>query len=525
VIRTARAFRILEGVTLSYVALPFVIFALGWLELWIALPTAGLVLAAVWHAAQQGRNAASGSDPGSPARASQIISLAALFLLVAFLVAYSGAGGYSYQYDDYLRHNAFLRDLIELPWPASYRWTPPDGKPGMLAFYIANTLPAAAVGKLLGWKAANFASFLWTICGVYLAVCWFLRVVGAASFRLGLLFLFFGGLDIVGRAVLLGWPSDITQLLGNWMVEYSLSSTKAAANLMQGVFWYYPSNLSLVYYAPQHVLGPWLCVLVILYDAIHGATCRRSVFLWSLVLLWSAFAFVGLLPFVGLAVLITRGRRLLSLENTLAAAAVLILTLLYIGSNNSDYPHGFLWERQDLLKTWPLLLFFYAVEFGVFALICPRAERGERGVMHEAWRWLAIACLLAAPWYVLGRYNDLTTKVGIPALVVFQVWIATALWSPEAGRGRLRARVLVALIIVGSLASVSDVARGLHHGFKLEPVPIEGVSRSNKLLGPAKQLFSDGDSFFWRVLARTPRPAERTRRAGGRGAAGPAAGP
>jgi hypothetical protein len=505
VIRTARAFRILEGVTLSYVALPFVIFALGWLELWIALPAAALVLAGVWRAAQPGTNAAGDARAESTAGTSQIVVLAALFLLVGVLVAYSGVGGYSYQYGDYFRHNSLLRDLIELPWPTAYRRTPPDGRPGMLAFYIANSLPAAGVGKLFGWKAANFASLLWTICGVYLAVCWFLRVVGAASFRLGLLFLFFGGLDIIGRAVLLGWPADFTQLLGNWMVEYALSSSREAADSMQGVFWYYPSNLSFVYYAPQHVLGAWLCVLVIVYDAVHGATCRRSVFLWSLLLLWSAFAFVGLLPFLGLAIALTRGHRLWTFENTLAASAVLALTLLYIGSNNGDYPRGFLWQHQNLAQTWPLLLFFYAVEFGVYALICPRPERTESGELHPAWRWLAIACLLAAPWYVVGRYNDLTTKVGIPALVVFQVWLASALWSAGDRRARLRAGILVALLVVGSLASASDVARGLRHGFRLEPVSIENVSRTSLLWGPSEQLFSDGDAFFWRALARTPR--------------------
>jgi len=239
--------------------------------------------------------------------------------------------------------------------------------------------------------------------------------------------------------VLLGWPGDFTHLLGNWMVEYALSSSREAADSMQGVFWYYPSNLSFVYYAPQHVLGAWLCVLVILYDAMHGATCRRSVFLWSLLLLWSAFAFVGLLPFLGLAIALTRGRRLWTFENTLAAGVVLALTLLYIGSNNADVPHGFLWQYQNLSKTWPLLLFFYAVEFGAYVLICPRLEQTERGGLHPAWRWLAIVCLLAAPWYVLGRYNDLTTKVGIPALVVFQVCLATALWSAGSGRARLRA--------------------------------------------------------------------------------------
>jgi hypothetical protein len=401
---------------------------------------------------------------------------------------------------------------MERPWPTAFQHVPPDGQPGLLAFYIANSLPAAAVGKLFGWAAANFASFLWTVIGFYLAVCWFLRVIGKISFRFGLLFIFFGGLDIIGRAVLLGWPSDPTRQVGNWLIEYTGREGAAA---MQGIFWYYPSNLSFVYYAPQHVIGPWLCVLAILYDAVRRKSCSRAVFLWSLVLLWSAFSFAGMLPFVGLAILATRGRGLFSLENTFAAGAVLFFTLLYLRSGSHAYPHGFLWQYQDVTKTWHILLFFYALEFGIYALICPRTGKSNAFQLPRVWKWLVIACLLAAPWYVLGRWNDLTTKIGIPALVVFQVWLASALTGAKTGGARIRAYALVALLVVGSLASLSNVVRGIDHGFEFKPPPIQKVRHTNRLV-PVKgsvshsksgstvdKLFSDGDTFFWKYLARS----------------------
>jgi hypothetical protein len=433
-------------------------------------------------------------------------------LLVVILVAYSGAGGYSFQHGDYQRHNAFLRDLFERPWPTSFQHVPPDGKPGFLAFYIANSLPAAAVGKLFGWAAANFASFLWTVTGFYLSVCWFLRVIGRVSFPFGLLFIFFGGLDIIGRVTLVGWPTPSRQF-DNWLLQFTTRSS--AADTMEGIFWFFPSNLSFVYYAPQHVIGPWLCVLALMHDAIRNKTCRRAVFLWSLVLLWSAFSFVGLLPFLGLAILVTRGRGLFSFENTVAAGTVLFMTLLYLQSNNHAYPHGFLWQYQDVTRTWPVLLLFYALEFGIYALICPGPSRGNEFPFHRAWQWLAIACLLAAPWYVLGRWNDLTTKIGIPALVVFQIWLANALAGAKIGMDRIRAYVVIALLVIGSLASLSNVYRGINHGFRFSPPDLQEVRHTNRIIGrkgpifgnvpggTVDQLFSDGDAFFWKFLARS----------------------
>ena len=171
---------LLEGASLVYVALPFVIFALGWLRLWIAIPVAAVCAVAVWRAL-----AGATRIERSPLLAGrrEWIALGGLLAVVGFLVLYSGAGGYAYQYDDYRRHNALVRDLIELPWPLFYPRSPLGGQPGWLAFYIANGLPASLVGRALGWTAASHAVFLWTAGGFFLAVCWFLRVIGRVSFR------------------------------------------------------------------------------------------------------------------------------------------------------------------------------------------------------------------------------------------------------------------------------------------------------------------------------------------------------
>jgi hypothetical protein len=64
---------------------------------------------------------------------------------------------------------------------------------------------------------------------------------------------------------------------------------------------------------------------------------------------------------------------------------------------------------------------------------------------------------------------------------------------------------LIALLMVGSIASLSDVARGLHHGLKPAGRSRNWIPHTNELGGPAAQLFSDGDAFFWRHLARPPK--------------------
>jgi len=181
------------------------------------------------------------------------------------------------------------------------------------------------------------------------------------------------------------------------------------------------------------------------------------------------------------------------------------VTVLYIGSNNQEYPHGFLWEKQNVLSTWPTLLLVYAVEFGLYAWLCPRVEREGLARLHRGWWWLALAMLVAAPWYVLGTFNDLTTKSVIPALIVLQVWIATAMISAHGDEARRRVRVLVAVLVIGSMASVADLMRGLNGGLS-DPFPVSRVRRMHQLGPGAAQLFSDGDAPFWRWLARPGAP-------------------
>jgi hypothetical protein len=222
---------------------------------------------------------------------------------------------------------------------------------------------------------------------------------------------------------------------------------------------------------------------------------------------------VGSIPFIALAVLLTAGRGLWSFPNTVAAALVLLSTGLYLTSNNGDYPHGFLWEFQDVLQTWPTLLLFYAVEFGLFAWLCPRIDRAGDQPISRAWFWLAVGCLLLLPWYKLGRFNDFTTKVCLPSLLVLQVILASGIATATTELQRRRRRGLVACLLVGTFASLADVARGVRGGLDFSPPPLSRVSHANELRprSLSAQLFSDGSQFFWHFLARERPIARRGR--------------
>lgn len=494
----ARRYRLLERATLVYVSLPFLVFAAGWLKPIVAIPVIALTLVGLYRA--QRSELAEDSTGGvveAPTR-TEVATYAVGLVAVVFLVICSGTGGYAVQGGGHGRNNAFIQALLEHPWPLGLEEVAAGREPGVLAFYIAHALVPALVGSFLGWAAAFHAQFALTCLGVFLALSWYLRVIQRRAPLYAWLFLFFGGMDLVGYRILFGsfslqdWPLDL------WIFRYARETP-----MMGEMFWIFPSNLTILFHSPHHVLCSWLVMLVIVDDAIRRGTCRRAGFLAAFCLLWSAFSFVGMAPFIVLALVASRYRGMFSFENAIAGIVVLCVTVLYLGSNRGEFLHGPLWQFQNPLETWPVLALVCLLEFGVYAVLCKSVERDSRGLAHPMWFWTATGCLLLLPWYRIGKFCDFTTKASIPSLLVLQLCLAHALAGSGSTR-RLRVGVLCAALLVGNVAALTMVDRSLSHGLDIAPPARNRSMDLNEyaLVPGADQLFGDTESFFWKFLAK-----------------------
>ena len=78
-----------------------------------------------------------------------------------------------------------------------------DGRDdAVLTYYVAYYLPAALVGKIAGWTAANVVLFTWSAAGAALAFLWLVVLSEAPVWRCLAIFVLFSGLDLVGAATL-----------------------------------------------------------------------------------------------------------------------------------------------------------------------------------------------------------------------------------------------------------------------------------------------------------------------------------
>ena len=504
--KTSRINFFLQGrglyiISMIYIFLPCVLFCIGWLKVVFWVPLCIIIVAALYLSLKRKDDNIENEEILSFKPLTMLLILG----MVIVIVGLSGTGGYSHQDVDFIKHNSLLKDLIEYEWPIGYSHAGPEFKPYVLAIYVGYYLPAAVVGKVFGWAVANHFSYFWAVTGIMLTIMWFLKLTGKVSFWFALLFIFFGGMDVIAYALLHSWPistKELYNVLDLWLVNY--------APYMKGVFWLFPSNITMLYVSPHHILPGWMIVMIIMYNTIHRKSVKELLLLWAATSVYSAFVFVGLMPFVLLSLYLTRLKGVFSFQNLVAGSLLLVFTGLYTISNDADYPKGWMWEYHNMFEKWPLLFLFYMTEFGIFAFFCPKLASYPKHFPQRIWWWTAIVVLLFCPWYRMGTFCDFTSKACLPSLIVFLVYIASTIRYTKTEQEKMCAHILIFLLFIGSFTGQFRVARApAHKGVSLSPPSVETIPNMGYLFRTrwdvAKQMLADPEkSFFWRYMAPEP---------------------
>ncbi len=512
---------VLEAVSLLYMLLPGVIFITGYLRITYAAPLCVLMLLSTWTAFTSARGEIAVTAPKPPRLYRRKVLIIAA--LTFFMVACTGIGAFTLQFFDYVATNALLRDYIQYTLPLAYQSGPDDG-PFRLVMYSAYWLPAAMVGKVLGWYVACYAHYLWAAFGLFLVVCWFMYIVGSLRVGLAFLLLFFGGLDIVGRllseggptAANVSWWDYLTGVfwwgegrgwLDHWSSGFALTDPEYSAKA-GGVFFRFFSPISYMVDGPQHIVPPIIGFMMILHDLWRRKNTGRVLFIWSLFPLCSVFTAAGSLPFLVLGLVETRCRNLLTLANVTAIPVFFVL-VSYIASTQKGgggvLVSGWVWQFQDLSDTAWMLMLHYIVEFGLLALLIPTLR--QAGYMPSPFWYLgAMTMFLLAPFYRMGTYNDFSSKIIVPAQMVFILLLAMAMLRASTPSQRLRRGLVIALLLIGAIGPAGTIIRALDFGMTGTPPPWKSVRHVNQW-EPKRLLMQgrgDPETFFWKHLAKQP---------------------
>ncbi len=482
--------RWLHRITYLYLLLPFILFCLGWLRLFIALPIAVFMVGVLWRLWNQLNGTVT-----TPARIS-VYSL----LITGLWVILSGVGGYAFQNWDHHWRNAVFRDLINFDWPVYYA-QPEHGQVKMLVYYVGYWLPAAWTGKLLGWKFANFILFLWTWLGVLLVALHLGLRLRTPALKAALLLIFFSGMDALGALIFRQdyptlWPPIQHLEIWGGNLQYSSFTTQ--------LFWVF-----------NQAVPAWLCIALFFDDVTAGRrlsptqqspleretsldephpsngrllrrlAARNDVrfFAWALCFFFAPLASLGLLPYlliewfdgyrkvkkdadsrrqtqinpseaagsVSISALKELARTV-RFDLLLASTLIVILSYVFFSSNTAAQERGL---QALALKD---VLVFFLLEGGIlWLLLAPRLWRDPR------WAMTGILLFLM-PFIQFGSGRDFVMRASIAPLFYLMVWAGEAVFQNTISRFYRIAIIIV--LVIGALTPLYEINRSVYRTFQ-----------------------------------------------------------
>ena len=414
------SYKLFFTLAVIYLALPVVIFFLGYLKLVFGLIfTAIVAIAAILAIRDCTKN-----PDGNKLELKSDISFPLSFIIAAVIFAFivtitNGVGEYVWAPFDHAYRRAILNDLINYKWPIIYdpaTQTNPEvieilnlqNNQGFV-YYFTYWLPAAVVGKLLGFDAGNITLVIWNALGIFLTLIGMCKYIKKASYGTLFMFLCFSGLDVIPYLINEIHPYSGWTWIEGWVPYVSMISNF--------------NNLENVY---NQAIPCYLIVTLLLLSKNN----RSIGFVSSLLFAYSPWATIGIL-IPALARLFSKDMKASTTKKTVLNIftynnlSVPILMLFSYGAfygakSGALHMKGFLWEFYDgnILMFIVVLILLFIIE------ILPSFAFVVKGHKKDPMLWSAMAVLFILPFYFLSEGNNLVMRGTMPALFVLCTFMA-----------------------------------------------------------------------------------------------------
>ncbi len=495
----------------SYIALPFIIFAAGFLKPYFALPVTILMVAAVFFAAKH----SNGLD-SIPLLPNDIFKIVFGVLLIVFIVLLSGIGDVFWQNNDHATRNTLFDILTTYEWPPKYSTASGDVS---IIYYIGFWLPSALIGKLFSLNAGYIFQVFWASAA--LCIIWYLLCVMDKKIVIYplIIFLFFSGMDTLGYSFVTSIFSNPSKLqLGKWV--FTNGSAFSRHIEWWPKYFQYSSHMTQLFWVFNQSLPVWIATLLLLVEKSN----KNLVFIMGVTLLSSTLPFVGLIPiFIWCAVCshsegtfldrpITSDFKssflsLFTYQNVVGGGLSGILSFLYLigniassqkslqassaGAVQSEFSlmvflsvfliwlvvYSFFeksasknpWHLLYLIPSLPLAFFmaklpsykliyyvmFILLEFLILSAILIPAHK------KSTLFFITVSSLMIIPFFVVGKSIDFCMRASIPLLVVLCLFATDGLKKYLDSGKEILATILCTILMIGAITPAREIVRTL----------------------------------------------------------------
>lgn len=491
-----------------YVALPFLIFAAGFLKLYFAIPVSLFIILSIIAAAKDSE----GLDK-LPFSKSTSLKIAGGLLFITAMVLLSGIGDVLWQNSDHATRNTIFNVLVDYSWPPKF--AAKGGEVGMV-YYLGFWLPSALVGKIFNLEVGYIFQIVWAVMG--LLIIWYLLCVMHKKIVIYplVIFLFFGGMDIVGHSLVRAiYPALTSSQLGLW--AYPGGSAVTTHIEWWANYYQYSSHTTQLFWVFNQCIPVWIATLLIIIEKNN----KNLVFIMGLTLLSSTLPFVGLIPvFVWCAVCDHKEGELLdrpftkdikesffslfSIQNVIGGGLSGIISFLYLIGNIAStqapaqsgkasapasfsigvflfviiiYVALYFVATAEVKRKISHLLYFVPMPLIAFLLAKTDGRRLELYLLFIIFEFIllslaitpaygkstllftSVACLLIIPFFTVGKSIDFCMRASVPLLVVLCLFSIQALKKYFSEGRQALAMLLCVMLMLGALTPVKEIAR------------------------------------------------------------------
>ncbi len=493
----------------TYVALPFIIFAAGFLKWYFAVPFSLITVLSVFLSAR----ASDGVHFLPSVNRYDKFKMLVGFIALVIVVLASGIGNILWQNPDHATRNTLFNALVTNPWPPE---STVSGSNVSIVYYIGFWLPAALFGKLTTLEAGYIFQIAWAAIGLF--ILWYLLCLMHKKVVIYpiVIFLLFSGLDCVGFSIV-DFLFDSLSNMQKGMWAYPQGSALSSHLEWWAGRYQYSSHITQLFWVFNQSLPVWISTLILLIEKNN----KNLVFIMGLTLLSSTLPFVGLIPvFVWCAVTnkntsdvlnrtFTSDAKkdffsLFTFQNVFGGGVSGIISFLYLKGNiaSSTVNSATVAKKSDFAFSLPAFLIVFAISAVLFVILTDRKNFSFKkllffvpvfpiaylsskislsafglyllfitlevvvivAVVYPLYKkssllFITTYCLLIIPFFKVGRSIDFCMRASIPLLLILSLFLISAFHTYFAEKKYPLFCAAVLIIALGAVTPIHEITR------------------------------------------------------------------
>ncbi len=243
------------------------------------------------------------------------------------------------------------------------------------------------------------------------------------------------------------------------------------------VLFQYSSFTTQLFNVFNQSIPAWILTLLI----IDQKNIRNILFLYSIMIFYGPFPFIGLFPIVMFKIIeltkqnkdnnnyfvknwliqqianFKNNQEWVTFQNLVGGGFLLIIGISFLFSNAGNHEHGFIWNfHTNIVSLTFIYILFCLLEFLILGLVLFPLIEDKKEFYY------VVFLLLIIPLYKYGQMNDFVMRVSTPIILWWFVIVINTLireYARNKYQFKIRRIIIILILMIGSTTPLHQISR------------------------------------------------------------------